>query len=237
MDKSDVQETLAELYLRLNGYLVSGYIVHAAHRNATELDVLAVRFPRHEEPEREIPCSTHLAIPADRIDFLVGEVKSGSGAINFNTQFRNNPTSIRSVLQRFGAFPCAEIERVLAAVPHLLDPTHLLRPGSFPEIDIALWPEANTQRAKLRFILFAAEQTRPTGGARPYIFSDDILGFIWDCFRPETRRPRCDVHYNCDLWGPQFVEMVKFFKHPARTDPGSIQDLYKVYDVKDGSTG
>jgi hypothetical protein len=111
MDRSDVQETLVHLYLRLNGYFVSGYIVQAPHGATTELDVLAVRFPRHEEAEREIPCSEHLAIPAERIDFVVGEVKGGTGNVNFNVRFRNNPAAVRSVLNRFGAFPCGEIDR------------------------------------------------------------------------------------------------------------------------------
>lgn len=49
VDRSDIQETLVSLYLRLNGYFVSGFIVHAVYGVETELDVLAVRFPRHEE--------------------------------------------------------------------------------------------------------------------------------------------------------------------------------------------
>jgi hypothetical protein len=230
MDRSDVQETLVQLYLRLNGYFVSGYIVQAPHAVATELDVLAVRFPRHEEPEREILCSTHLAIPADRIDFLVGEVKGGADNVNFNVRFRNNPTAVRSVFQRFGAFPCTEIDRAVAAVPQLLDPAHLRRAGAFPEIDIALWADAN-YHANVRFVPFATEQTRATGGTRPYIFSDDLLGFAWDCFRPQRERALCDVRYNFDLWGPQFVHMVQFFKNPARVDPGTIQDLYTAYGL------
>jgi len=231
MDRSDVQETLVHLYLRLNGYFVSGYIVHAPHAVATELDVLAVRFPRHEEAEREILCSRHLAIPAERIDLLVGEVKGGADNVNFNVRFRNNPATVHSVLQRFGAFPCAEIDRAVAAVPQLLDPARLRRAGAFPEIDLALWGDSNSHRAKLRFVPFATEQTRSTGGTRPYIFSDDMLGFAWDCFRPQRQRALCDVRYNFDLWGPQFVQMVQFLKNPARTDPGTIQDLYTAYGL------
>lgn len=45
MDKSDIQETLVLLYLRLNGYFGTGFIVHAPQRNKTEMDVLAIRLP------------------------------------------------------------------------------------------------------------------------------------------------------------------------------------------------
>jgi len=129
VDKSDIQETLVALYLRLNGYFVSGFIVHATYGASTELDVLAVRFPRHEEPEREVEPCDRLAIPQDRIDFLVGEVKGGSNNVNFNARFRTDPNSIRTVLRRFGAFGNAEIDRICGAVPQLLEP-HNVRSGA-----------------------------------------------------------------------------------------------------------
>jgi hypothetical protein len=52
VDRSDVQETLVSLYLRLNGYFVSGFIVHAQTGAKTEMDVLAVRFPNQRESSR-----------------------------------------------------------------------------------------------------------------------------------------------------------------------------------------
>ena len=102
MDQSDVQETLVSLYLRLNGYFVNGYIVHAPRGVSTEMDVLALRFPRQQELEREVQACSRLAIPAERIDFIVGEVKGGADNVNFNVRFRANPEAIRSVLFRFG---------------------------------------------------------------------------------------------------------------------------------------
>ena len=42
MDKSDLQELLAALYLRLNGYFPSGFIAHAPVGNLTEIDILAL---------------------------------------------------------------------------------------------------------------------------------------------------------------------------------------------------
>jgi hypothetical protein len=77
VEKSDIQETLVSLYLRLNGYFVSGFIVHASRGVGTEMDVLAVRFPKHQEPEREGQPCRYLAAPTDQIDFLLGEVKGG----------------------------------------------------------------------------------------------------------------------------------------------------------------
>lgn len=229
MDKSDVQETLASLYLRLNGYFVSGFIVHAVDGARTEMDVLAVRFPRHQEPEREVQCCGHLAIPANHVDFLVGEVKGGQGAVNFNARFRQNPGAIQTVLRRFGAFDDAEIPGIMSAIPLLLDPANLRNAPAFPELDVTLAAPLGGHTAKLRFVAFASEQERPAAHARPYVFADDLLDFVWQCFRPEQQRPLCDDHYNYELWGPQFVTMVRYFKDPNRRTAGTMGDIYREY--------
>lgn len=231
MERSDVQEALVSLYLRLNGYFVSGFIAHEAWGVATEMDVLAVRFPRHREPEREVDPCERLAIPQDCIDFIVGEVKGGSKNVNFNARFRADSTSIGAVLRRFGAFNDTEIDRVCAAVPNLLDPQNVRRSATFPALDVSPIGAVGMKQVKLRFILFAAEQQRSCAGDRPYIFGDDLLAFAWKCFRPEHQRPRSDTRYNYDLWGPQYVTMVRYFKDISRLEPGSIEDLYREYGI------
>ncbi len=231
MDRSDVQETLVSLYLRLNGYFASGFIVQAPHAVKTEMDVLAVRFPKYQEPEREIQCCPRLAVPANHIDFLVGEVKGGSRNVNFNTKFRDDPEAICTVLRRFGAFDQKEIDRVCSTAPAILEPAKVRNLTAFPELDVSLSRDVPHRTAKLRFVPFAAEQRRESNDTRPYIFEDDLLNFVWTCFRPEQRRPRCDVIYNYELWGLQFAEMVQHFKNPSRRCPGSIEDLYSVYGV------
>ena len=228
MDRSDVQETLVSLYLRLNGYFVSGFIVHAPHRTRTEMDALAVRFPNHQEPEREVQSCEHLAIPANHIDFIVGEVKGGGSAVNFNSRFRENPAAIRTVLRRFGAFNETEITDVVSRVSDVLVPANLKRAPAFPELNLAVF-QSDCGVAKLRFVPFAPEQSRPDAHARPYVFGDDMMTFVWRCFRPEQQRPMCDDHYNYELWGPQFTSMVDYFKQPTRHTAGTVADLYQEY--------
>jgi hypothetical protein len=231
VDKSDIQETLVSLYLRLNGYFVSGFIIHASRGVGTEMDVLAIRFPQHKEPMREIQPCDHLSIPAERIDFIVGEVKGGLNNVNFNTRFRDDSNAIRSVLQRFGAFADAEIDRICAIVPAILKPIKLKRSTSFPELDVVVCEAVGMQKGKLRFVPFAAEQRRSSQTVRPYIFQNDLLRFVWRCFRPEKHRQECDVRYNFELWGPQFLELVNYFKDVSRTEPGTIEDIYQAYGV------
>jgi hypothetical protein len=230
MDKSDVQEILVHLYLRLNGYFVSGFIVHAARGVKTEIDILAIRFPKHEEPEREIGCSGCLKIPADKIDFLVGEVKGGQ-KVKFNSRFRGNQNAVRSVLQRFGAFDDDEICQAVTKIPGLLDPGNFRNSRSFPSMELKCSTCLSSQLANLRFILFAPERRRAQNEQECYIMQDDMIDFIWKCFRPDQVRENCAVRYNFELWGPPFAEIVGCFKDKKRRDHPTLDDIYAAYKV------
>ena len=77
MTKSDVDEILVQLYLRLNGYFTSGFIVHSDDwgRARTEVDCIAVRHPHYREPERQIEPSEFLGANEGKIDLILCEVK------------------------------------------------------------------------------------------------------------------------------------------------------------------
>jgi hypothetical protein len=221
LDKSDLQEVLVALYLRLNGYLASGYIAHARVGNLTEIDIIAVRFPAHKEPEREVlPCE-HLRPPSDQVDFLVGEVKGGQKNANFNPKFRERPDAIRKVLSRLGAFSDHEIEAWIPEIMAVLRPQSLAKVSDFPAFQV------RGSRGLLRFVLFSPDQTRDSlHNRRPAIFGDDMLGFIWKCLRPAVPRPECATDYNIELWGHQFNELIAYLKDPSRQSPGTVDDLY-----------
>ena len=221
MDKSDLQEVLAALYLRLNGYLASGYIAHARVGNLTEIDILAVRFPGHKEPEREVSPCRHLRPPPDRVDFVVAEVKGGKRNANFNPKFRERPEAIRKVLSRLGAFSEQEIEVWIPKITAALRPQSLAKMSDFPSFPVTGLP------GLLRFVLFSPDQTRGSSRhQRPVIFGDDMLTFIWTCLRPEVPRPECATDYLVELWGHQFNDLIAYFKDPSRRSPGMVDDLY-----------
>ena len=82
LSEKNIQEALVSLYLRLNGYFTSGFIVHDDSDDpresvVTDIDILAVKFPHNREPEREIQPSRYLSISDQKTDFIIGEVKSG----------------------------------------------------------------------------------------------------------------------------------------------------------------
>ncbi|NOT09167.1 MAG: hypothetical protein HOP28_13290 [Gemmatimonadales bacterium] len=115
--------SLVQAYLRLNGYFtVSEFPVIEAepggnYRTATDLDILAIRFPRTDA----LPTSAHdkhrsrsggspgldpaLGIPADQPDMIIGEVKEGRAILN---DAATDPAVLQAVLVRFGC--CAPAE-------------------------------------------------------------------------------------------------------------------------------
>lgn len=222
LTKSELQEALAALYLRLNGYFVSGFIAHAPTGNRTEIDILAVRFPGQREPEREIGLCKVLGPSPKYVEFVVGEVKGGSKHPQFNANFRERPEAIRSVLNRFGAMREDEVDALLEKIRDLLEPQAVIRSQTFPQID--------TSAGLLRFILFAPEQTRPKADGS-LIYGDDMIQYIWECMRPDERRADCATNYNRTLWGHQFNPLVAYFKDPGRKNPGSIAELCKHVGV------
>jgi len=214
--KSDLQEALATLYLRLNGYFVSGFIAHAPTGNRTEIDVLAVRFPKQREPEREIGLCEVLDPSCTKIEFVVGEVKGGARHPQFNANFRERPEAVKSVLNRFGAMDEHEVEEIPPKIVDLLEPQAVRRSKSFPRIEVSA--------GVLKFLLFAPEQTRKENSG-PLIYGNDMIQYIWECMRPEEHRVDCATNYNRTLWGYQFNPIVAYFKDPERSNAGSFAEL------------
>jgi hypothetical protein len=225
MTHSDVQEMLFSLYLRLNGFFVTGFIVHGSWRNKTEMDALAVRFPHHREPEREIGTSQALDISDSVLDFLVCEVKGGIKPINFNPNFRNDPDAIMSVLNRIGAFSEQETRDLVPSIKDALRPECIQRSQGYPTIPIA------SHNSRLRFILVAPEQTRRPQKPRSYIYGDDMISYIWNCFRPGDQRERCADRYNFELWRGELTRLVNYFKDRERSEPGQINSIYNYFDL------
>lgn len=109
----DTAVALVESYLRVNGYFtVAEYPVLEAvrsggHRMATDLDVLAVRFPgagrrvagRREEGAAPFEPDPSLGVPRDAPDMLIGEVKEGAARLNAAVR---DPEVLEAALARFG---------------------------------------------------------------------------------------------------------------------------------------
>ena len=123
---------LVQAYLRVNGYFtVTEYPVVEVtrghtYRTATDLDLLAFRFPHAgllvpargrgagaDEMEHTV-IDPALDVPAGIGDMLVGEVKEGRGVLNAAT---TDPAVLRAALVRFG---CCSQEEAASLVEALL---------------------------------------------------------------------------------------------------------------------
>lgn len=112
--------SLVETYLRVNGYFtVTEFPVvelpeGSTYRTATDLDVLALRFPsaRRLVPGDTAPGSSLVLDPAlgaatDEVDMIVGEVKESYAEFN---PAGLRPDVLGAVLARFGCCPLGETD-------------------------------------------------------------------------------------------------------------------------------
>lgn len=103
--------SIVEAYLQINGYFtvaefpVIESLASGQYATATDLDILAIRFPGagwlvpgHSDEILFAPDPV-LGVSADQSDMLIGEVKKGRA--EFNRAIRN-PDVLRTVIVRFG---------------------------------------------------------------------------------------------------------------------------------------
>jgi len=134
----DSAVALVQTYLRVNGYFtVTEYpIVEAAgeFKAATDLDVMAVRFPhstrlvpgsRPSDQRRHPPfvVDPRLGVGSEHTDMLVGEVKEGKAEFNRSGL---RLSVLTAALARFGCCPPDESEGIAR---RLLQNGHAVTPG------------------------------------------------------------------------------------------------------------
>lgn len=175
---------LVQAYLRLNGYFtVSEFpVVESAkgggYRTATDLDLLAFRFPgagrlvpapgrSASKDEEHFAPDPALAAPASTSDMIIGEVKEGAAILNAAA---TDPAVLRAVLVRFGCCPRGDAPRLVE---------QLIRSGD------ATLPNGH----RVRLVAFGS--TNGNGGHRystvllghVLTFIEDYLRAHWDVLR------------------------------------------------------
>ncbi len=224
MDKSDLQESLATLYLRLNGYFTSGFIAHAPEGNLTEIDILAVRFPYNLEHEREIEPSAWLQIQQGKTDVLICEVKGEDEKLQFNPSLRNNPEAVQKIIHWIGLFQEDDVEMIAKELLNLIATHEVQTPTYFPGYVL------QEKNLSIRGILFAPDRPTPRRNQLRYVPGNEIIGFIWRCLCPDTERTYCDIRYDFGLWGG-YQPIVIYFKerHQSGQGQGTMQDIYAYF--------
>lgn len=124
---------LVRAYLNINGYFtVAEYPVlealrHGGFRAATDIDILAFRFPKakivvsnprrrnRQEIQDFLAPDPMLGVPTEQPDMLIGEVKEGRAVMN---PAMRDAAVLSAVLARFG---CCTPEHIPHVVENLLD--------------------------------------------------------------------------------------------------------------------
>lgn len=217
--ESRLQEDLASLYLRLNGFFVTPLVVHSPihGRNHTEVDALALRLRYNEEPERQIGPDPLLDLSTKYTDLALCEVKSKGQALRFNDALSHSQSAIESVLRWSGLFKGTEIDclstQLIAAFSHKLQTFD--RPITIQ----------GPRKTRIRALLFSPERPERRNNQPWFISGTDVMQYIWQCLCPSAPRASCATTYDFQAWG-RHEPIVRYFKSVGTRGPGTISDLY-----------
>ena len=223
MNASDLQEQLLRLYLRLNGFFTSGFIVHSAEggKNKTEVDTIAVRFPHNREPEREVECDKWLDLSGEHIELALCEVKTRE--VRFNDAFYSDIEAIRAVLRWAGMFTEDQLRTVTPQVqtilrPELVPTPVIRRVGPFRGVVV-------------RTLLFCPGRRQPRRNQSWFVGSDHVFPFITDCLSPASIRTTCSTNYGAGQWA-EHSDLVGFFKDWSHARPPTFDNLKHQFGVE-----
>ena len=120
---------LVQSYLYLNGYFTVSElpVIRQArggeYREVTDLDVLALRFPRAEYvvprgrpgPRDDLRMRVDPVLVDDRqvMDVIIGEVKEGKARVNDSLR---TPEALETALRRVGCCPASLVEQTVSAL-------------------------------------------------------------------------------------------------------------------------
>lgn len=224
-DKSLIQEQLVKLYLRLNGYFTTGFIVHSqANQIRTELDVLAVRFPFHNQDDTNHNSSEFLEVPSN-IDIIIGEVKGGR-LLQFNSGLRNKK-SLEKLLKWTGAIEEGIIGNIIPDLLEKLEYQGDKEQMTFNPITIKI-SETQLGTITIRPLLFHFKKTNGGRGIK-FVDWDEINNFIWKCLCPDEIRKSCGVRYDFNAWGSEFTQIVRAYKDRYKNNQPKFENFNEFY--------
>ncbi len=225
--KKDIQEDLVKLFLRLNGYFTTGLVIHSPSygNNKTELDTLAIRLPYHSQSDRVVECSEYLQIPSGTIDIIIGEVKSGTESIQFNSALRDDKISIEKLLNWLGAFDRDEINSVIDDLQGAMATEVINNPENFKCLNI----QSKSGNYSIRPIIFSVDRQHPRKNQSRFVYGQLMLDFIWHCLRPTEIRPTCSTIYDLNMWGHSILPLIQYFKDEKKNNGWKYERLIHTF--------
>jgi len=223
MKQSDVDEALAALYLRLNGYFTTGLIVHSPNHGqaTTEVDCVAIRMPNHRQTDRIVGDAPFLAITPGFTDIIICEVKSDPTKVTFNNPLKSSQQAIKAILEWAGVHADANIANVAENIQPLLADQ---APADQSVAGIV------EDGVRVRALL-CCPTSAPSDGTRWLLDGAEILRYAEECFNPPELRETCSVRYNFQQWGYPLSKIVTWLKDKRRQNPATIDELYQHLKV------
>lgn len=228
--KSLVLEDLVALYLRLNGYFVTGLIVHShEHGNiVSEIDLLAIRNAYSREPERQVEPSPFVDPVEGTTDLIIAEVKSKGQLLQFNESFRNSSSAIEMVLNWAGLFKPDDVPDLARYLTPLLQPL-----GSSAKSADSLPRLPGPGDTRITPLICSPDRSKRDAESNLFLDQDECFRHIWTCLCPGSPRKSSSTQYDFSAWGPQLDPIVRYFKdRRVDGDPGGIDDLYASPEVE-----
>lgn len=218
--KSRVQEELLSLYLRLNGFFVTGFIVHSPihGQNVAEIDVLAVRFPYNKEPERQVEPDPLIEVSDQLVDVVICEVKSRGQQLQFNRALVATPEPIARLLRWAGMFQETDIAVMALQVQLALAPTNPAR-SAIPCV-------LGAKQTRVRGLLCSPERNKRRNNQAWFLSGPAMFSFISRCLCPPVPRSTCATRYDFGLWGTH-ESIVRYFKERGAGKPDDMEQLYE----------
>ncbi len=214
--KSRAQEELLALYLRLNGFFVTGHIIHSpdSGRVVTEVDVLAVRFPYHREPETQNAPDAIIETSDQLVDLVICEAKSKGQKLQFNSALQENGEMVK-LLRRAGLHQESEIPELASQICSVLKPADPPR----TEIPTVVGP----RNTRIRGLLCSPERDNRRNNQAWFLPGSAMLRHISRCLCGKV--PGCARNYGASQWGRD-EPAARYFKERGANNPGTIEDFY-----------
>jgi len=213
----DVPEAVTTLYLRLNGFLTSGFILHSSKPGEAlgDVDCLALWHPHHDQSERGVSPDSFLEL-GGRPDLLLCEVKSSLPSLSFNERLRTDPAGLNSLIRWSGLVLPSDVPDVVAKLQALI------QEDTAPAEARAGFVYSGV---RIRALLCCPGCPSEPPVDRWCILGDQMLDYINKCLNPHVPRPSCSPTYSYDLWGGYLEPVVRYFKALASSATPSFAEL------------
>lgn len=225
-EKSNIQENLVKLYLRLNGYFTTGFIIHSnKNKINSEIDNISIRFPHHNQNDTEHNSSEYLSV-SKNIDIIISEVKSKGMKLQFNKPLHEKDCiqNWHKLLSWIGVFNSSQIDTISNEIIDLIKPRENSKLKDFRTIENI---KTDFGLVNLRAILFSPEKTSNNSSDK-IINWTEINDFIWLCLCPNEQRQNCGTTYDVTAWNIEFEKIVKVYKSRQK-EQNKFKNIDELY--------